>query len=346
MVLTFLTKNWQRLSLERFGMPSRLSCVTVTPRFRASSHIIFFVLADGLTDPILIVKVPRLPGDNDRLNREATNLQTVHTARPGGFDSIPRLVTYEDYLHNRLLIETALVGRPMSSKLVRRRQETCVESLTGWLIEFHQAITEPSTTAMGWYERLVESPLQQFMKAMPLLTEELHMVEQTQELTSLLRGQDIPLVFEHRDLGPPNIVRLKEGGIGVLDWELAEPRGLPAVDLFFFLTLVAFARRRARSHAEYVTAFHETFFGPSPWARPYIIRYVESMQLSPDMLTPLFVLCWSRYVASLVTRLHDVDVSGRLVENETVEWLRSNRYYALWRHTIKHVKELSLMGVK
>jgi hypothetical protein len=141
-------------------------------------------------------------------------------------------------------------------------------------------------------------------------------------------------------------VQLKEGGIGVLDWELAEPGGLPAVDLFFFLALVRFARRRARSQSEYVAAFHETFFGPSPWARPYIIRYVKTMQLSPDMLTPLFVLCWSRYVASLVTRLHDVQVLGKLVENETVEWLRSNRYYALWRHTIKHIKELSLVGVK
>lgn len=346
MVLTFLTRNWQRLSLERFGMPSRLSCVVATPRFRASSHIIFFVLADGLQDPILVVKVPRLPGDNDRLNREATNLRTVHTARSGEFDSVPSVIAYEDYLNNRLLIETALVGRPMSSKLVRRQQETCVESVTQWLTEFHQATAEPSGDATGWYERLAEYPLQQFVKAMPLLTEELHMIEQTQALTSLLRDRDIPLVFEHGDLGPTNLVLMNEGGLGVLDWELAEPRGLPAVDLFFFLTLVAFARQRARSHAGYVAAFHETFFGPSAWARPYIMRYVKDMQLSSEMLTPLFVLCWSRYVASLVKRLHDFDISDRLLENQTARWLRCNRYYALWRHTIKHVKELHLSGVK
>jgi aminoglycoside phosphotransferase len=344
MVLTFLTRNWQRLSLERFGAPSRLSCVIATPRFRSSSHIIFFILADGLTDPILIVKVPRLPGDNDRLDREAVNLRMVHAARTGGFDSIPRLVAYEDYASNRLLIETALAGQTMSLKLRRHQPEPCVEAVLPWLIELHRATATRGANATGWYERLAEYPLQQFIKTMPLSTEELHMIEQTQALTSLLRDRDIPLVFEHSDLGPPNILLPKEGGLGVVDWELAEPRGFPAVDLFFFLTLVTSAWRRARSHAEYVAAFHETFFGPSAWARPYIVRYAKSMQLSPEILMPLFVLCWCRYVAGLVMRLHDFDVSKRLLENEAAGWLRSNRYYALWRHTIKHVEELNLVS--
>ncbi len=111
-----------------------------------------------------------------------------------------------------------------------------------------------------------------------------------------------------------------------------------------FLTLVGFARRRARTCGEYVTAFHDTFFGPSAWAHPYITRYAKNMQLGTEVLTPLFVLCWSRYVASLITRLHDFDMSERGLENETVRWLRSDRYYALWRHTIKYVKDLNLVS--
>ena len=43
----------------------------------------------------------------------------------------------------------------------------------------------------------------------------------------------------------------------------AIPEGLPAVDLFYFLTLIGFSWRGARSHDEYVTAFREAFFGPS-----------------------------------------------------------------------------------
>ncbi len=95
--LAFLMQNWERLSLERFGVPSRLSYVMATPRFRSSSHVIFLILADGLPDPILVVKVPRLPGDTDGLDREAANLRMVQAVLPGGFDSIPHLVTYEPF---------------------------------------------------------------------------------------------------------------------------------------------------------------------------------------------------------------------------------------------------------
>lgn len=342
-VLAYLNENWQRLSLERLGAPSGVSCVITTPRFRSSSHILFFVLAGESTDPALVVKVPRLPGDHNRLTREAQNLQWVHASRPGGFGSIPRLVAYEEYLDNRLLVETALRGPTLSSRLKGDPPEKMVTSVVTWLIELHQATTQRSENMSGWYARLAERPLYQFMEAMPLLKEELGMIEQTQTLMGSLRDRSIPLVFEHRDLGPPNILLDRRDELGVVDWELAEPGGLPAVDLFFFLTLVTFVRRRARSRADYIAGFHETFFSPSAWARPHIVRYAESMHLSPEVLVPLFVLCWSCYVAGLVTRLSDFADSGTLLARGTAEWLRSNRYYALWRHALDHVDELKWM---
>ena len=46
--------------MEEFEVPSRLSYV-VAPR---SHHIVFFILADGESNPILVAKVPRLPVRN------------------------------------------------------------------------------------------------------------------------------------------------------------------------------------------------------------------------------------------------------------------------------------------
>jgi len=344
MVLAHLVKNWQRLSLEQFGVPNRLSYIMATPRFRSSSHVVFMILVDEQRDPVLAVKVPRIPGDNDSLYREAANLRLVQSARPGGFDTIPRLIGCESYLGNRFLIETAMVGGPFHSRGNSRNMDSHIEMLTTWLIELHTATKEISGSAEGWYERLVESPLQQFIKSMPPSKEEGGLVAQTLGVADLLRDQEMPLVFEQRDLSLPNILVSQDGGVGVLDWELAEPRGLPAVDLFFFLTLVAFARRRARSQAEYLAAFREAFFGPSAWARPHVVRYARSLQLPLDLCTPLFVLCWSRYVVDLVVRLHGFDSPGRLVGEETTGWLRSNRFYALWCHSIKHLNELRWAG--
>ena len=46
-VLTFLKSHGERLDLGRYGTPDRLSCVILTPRFRASAHVVFLMLADG-----------------------------------------------------------------------------------------------------------------------------------------------------------------------------------------------------------------------------------------------------------------------------------------------------------
>ena len=62
-IQTFLESNWQRLDLARYGKPDRLSYVIVTPRFRASSHVVFLLLADGRPDP----------------DRKSTRLNSSHT---------------------------------------------------------------------------------------------------------------------------------------------------------------------------------------------------------------------------------------------------------------------------
>jgi hypothetical protein len=149
----------------------------------------------------------------------------------------------------------------------------------------------------------------------------------------------MPLVFEHGDLSHPNIMLLKDGAPGVVDWELAEPRGIPTYDLFFFLTYIAFASQSARKGGEHLAAFQAAFFGRAAWARPYVAAYAARLHLPPHTLTPLFVLCWARYMTSLLLRLDAAPTSGRLAR-ETADWLRANRYYALWRHAVTNVRAL------
>jgi hypothetical protein len=173
----------------------------------------------------------------------------------------------------------------------------------------------------------------------PLSDEEKRLLEQTCELIAPLRAADMTAVFEHGDLSAPNILIAGPDGLGVVDWELAEPQGLPGIDLFFFLTFVAFSQRRIRKQTDYLIAFHKAFFGPGAWAWPYVMRYATKLQLSAEVLKPLFILCWSRYVTNIVMRLHDLSSRAGL-EEETATWLRTNRYYALWRHTVQHVQEL------
>ncbi len=342
-VSTFLLKNWQRLPVRHLGEPKRFSCVMATPRFKASRHIIFFILADGHKNPVLVAKVPRRSGDNCRLDLEAKNLSAVHGFRAEGFSSIPRVIAYEDYFEERLLIETMLVGRPMNRTETRRRSESCIETIAEWLLALQGATSTPSDDDPEWFERLVEQPLMRMRDLMPLSLEDEHLLDRTAKLTAALRFRDLPLTFVHGDLSHPNVLLLSQGGPGVVDWELAEPRSLPATDFFFFLSYVAFARQLAEKNADYVSAFHKAFFGPRAWARPHIENYVKQVPLASDVVVPLFLLTWARYVDGLMSRLHDEESSSMTsLKAETAEWLRSNRYYALWRHAIEHVQELNL----
>ena len=338
-VLTFLQANRQRLDLARYGVPERLSSVMITPRFRASSHVVFLLLAPGVPEPLLVAKLPRLGGASASIEREAANLRAIQAGRASEFASIPRVVAFEEYLGRPILVETALIGNPMDPATLRRDRAGCCDAMIGWLADLQQPAPDADDADANWFKRLVERPLRHFEKIFPLSVEEARLLERTWELVSPLRDEALPLVFEHGDLSHPNIMLLKDGTPGVVDWELAEPRGLPTYDLFFFLTYAAFASHNARKSGDYLAAFHTAFFGHAAWARAFVATYATRLQLPLHTLTPLLVLSWARYMTSLLMRLDAERSAGRL-SDETADWLRANRYYALWRHAVMNASAL------
>jgi len=340
-ILTFLCKNQRRLALQAWGDPARWSCVLATPRFRASSHVIFFILPENGKHPILIAKVPRLPGDHSRLEREMKNLQAGFHARPGGFDSIPRVITFEEYGGHQMLIETAVSGQPMKPAFVRRQPGLALEATVSWLLEFHRATAQHAANAQNSFIALVEEPIARLRDLLPAAPEEENLLQRTLAVLQPLRTLALPCVLAHEDLSHPNILISAAGQVGVVDWELAEPRGYPVLDLFFFLNYIAFARRGASKDHEYLSAFQEAFFGAAAWTRPYVVRYQKELDLPRAALPPLFVLCWLRYLAGLAARLHDGQGGHEKLPRETLHWLRGNRYYLLWRHALEHVQELN-----
>jgi aminoglycoside phosphotransferase (APT) family kinase protein len=332
-----LLETWTELELG--PAPRSLECLLRTPRFKASSHVLFFVFADGDPEPVLIAKTPRLPGDHGALEREVTNLQILAAIRPTSLGSVPRVVAYRDWQSSKLLVETVVPGRPMAPAVVRRDPRRCLEGGMQWVTELHFATRAFVTGASGSMRKQLESLMQRLEAAFPHSTEVARMVTRTRELAEPLTMQILPRVFEHGDLSSPNVL-IDEGRVGVVDWELANQTGWPAVDAYFFLTYVAFARADAGRTGKHVDAFADAFFGSPAWARPYVMDYAKALGLSSRSLRPLFLLTWVRYVASLVTRLQDD--GARQDASALLEWLSGNRYFSLWRFTLEHWKELDL----
>jgi aminoglycoside phosphotransferase (APT) family kinase protein len=338
-VLKFLYQNRQRFALEEYGNSKNLTYIVATPRFRASNHVVFILLSEDASRPVFVVKVPRLVGSTASIEKEAMNLRAIQEGRKGGFNSVPDVIAFEQYIDRPILVQTAIQGQLMDPSMVRRDPGYCSNKVVEWLNEFHRSTLSGGMTDMGWYGRLVETPINKFMQIFPFSGDEKQLIEQTSEIVAPLKHTDLPLVFEHGDLSHPNL--LVEGGeLGVVDWELAEPKGLPACDLFFFLTYAAFSITRAQSKKNYLKSFNSAFFGEQAWARHYVSVYAEQIGLPDSMLTPLFILCWARYLANLLTRIDGSRTDQRSLEPDTANWLRTNRFYHLWRYSLAHIHDL------
>lgn len=313
-----------------------LYSLTLTPRFPASRHVIFLLMTRNQTDPVMVGKVPRLPELSDSIKREVANLRAIQALRPGGYDSIPRVLAFETYQGYPILIETALVGPLLSPDIVRRDPERHTSAVIDWLTDLHSV----SIPTENWFAEIVDRPihyLEQHLTEVeaPLLSRLHHILEPLQ------RAQ-LPFVLEHGDLSHPNLILLKSGGVGVVDWELSELQGMLGFDAFFFLSYIAFSLSNANDSGDYLTPFDETFFQPNTWATGHLRHYLKQLQLPMELAKPLFALCWTRYLGNLLMRLR-VDESTPISTN-TLTQLRENRYYALWRYTIEHIDDFTLPG--
>lgn len=345
MILHFLNENRQRLALAEYGATGRLSSLVITPRFQASSHVVFLIWGDRGAQPVLVAKTPRLKTATASLQREVNSLRLVQAQRPAGFTSVPRVVAYEAYHEYPILVETALIGQPMDPSFTRRQRERCCQAVTAWLIDLQGARSEHCSADSAWFERLIQRPIAYFSKRFPVSPKEVQLLERTQEVAAPLQSLPLPLVFAHGDLSYPNLLLLPNGEPGVLDWELADPCGLPACDLFLFLTYVAFALHDAQANGAYSAAFQSAFFTQPAWTTTYIRQYAQQLQLPARALTPLFVLTWLRYLVSQLVRLDDGEDRATTeitkCKPETAQWLRQNRYYTLWDYAVTHAEQLT-----
>jgi aminoglycoside phosphotransferase (APT) family kinase protein len=152
-----------------------------------------------------------------------------------------------------------------------------------------------------------------------------------------LRLASIPPVFEHGDLSHPNLLLLRDGRLGVLDWELARPRGLPVHDLAFFLGSVALARARGSSRAEEVAAFEAAFLGRDAWARRVLERHAATLDIPRALLAPLVLACWARYACRLLARVSG-DVAGT---HDVAQTLSFYPYHDFWHRTVEMFDRLA-----
>jgi aminoglycoside phosphotransferase len=154
---------------------------------------------------------------------------------------VPRLLGTVTAAGTRVLVETALPGRPLSAIVAeagRTRGRAIAGRATGaiaaWLTELGARSARPAAGAelearLGEAFAAAAAELALDPAATAVLGQA---AARARDLAARCR---LPLVVAHNDLGPPNILCSATGEVrGIVDWESAAV-GLPAGDLVYLL---------------------------------------------------------------------------------------------------------------
>jgi aminoglycoside phosphotransferase (APT) family kinase protein len=250
----------------------------LTPRFSSSRHVIA-MLTDRAGRP-LVAKTPRIPGDDGQLSLEARGLTSITGPRPAR----PELVADTERFGQRWLVQTRIEGVPLSRRHVADHPLRWVAAAEHWLRDMPAAgMSTPDED--GRSERLIQ-PALDVITACSLREPELReLVADAERAFALLRSTPLPVVGEHGDFRPPNLVITGADTIGAVDWELAERHGFPLHDLLFFHEYVADVVPQLRSALSEVG-----------------LRALRSHGIEPELLGPLSTLASLRQLANAVTR--------------------------------------------
>lgn len=159
----------------------------------------------------------------------------------------------------------------------------------------------------GWRHRLVEDPLAWFERHFGPAVESEASQAQSFPLAGKSRGRasrmrtlledlgELPLVCEHRDCSPWNILIAPSGDPVLLDWESAEPDGLPGPDLVYFLANCAFVLDGAIESGRTRESYARLLDPSTPYGRvaaKATDHYRTALGISADDFRRLRLLTW------------------------------------------------------
>jgi hypothetical protein len=126
-------------------------------------------------------------------------------------------------------------------------------------------------------------------------------------------ADELPTVFQHGDPGPWNIMVTPDDEIAFLDWESADPAGIPLWDLFYFLRSRAVSIGRNQGIADRLECFRQQFLDASPFAElvvESIVHYTQIINLPAELIRPIFYTCWMHRALKEATRLTPSQMRG------------------------------------
>jgi hypothetical protein len=307
---------------------SRLTLALLTGGPRAISKVVGIGFAGSAREPSLVVKWPRVPESEPGLVREAAALSASHER--GSAPGIPRLLARAGDDGSLGIAETAARGVPMFTRITRDTVESLTRLGASWLASF--AVRERRPVDRHALRALVDRELRRFTETFGAVVDRA-LVDRTAKLCDTL---DVPFVIEHRDFGPWNLFLDDTRRLTALDWESSRVRGLPLLDLVYFVTYMAFFAEGAMVSRDFATVYRTTLdprSGHGALREELLEEHRELLGISSSAVRALRALCWIGHAESEFQHF-TADAGG----TPTPEALRASVFVQLWREEIQSLR--------
>jgi Ser/Thr protein kinase RdoA (MazF antagonist) len=358
-VQAYLLDHWHSLPM---GQP-RPRELTISVRATGVGKLCGYLFAAGEAEPRWVVKLPRSPRDNERLAAEYDLVR--HVRQQGGEftrATVPGPLFTATVAGCFVAVERYLHGVQIDGPLARdpAQIDRFLDLAMGWLLRCQKEAGErPRPFGLSEIEEYVTRPVEQLARNAALTAAETAFLDDTVRRARDLAGLPLPLVFEHGDFRPANIL-LDGSAIQVLDWEFGTARNLPLFDVFSCL-----ARVHDRSLGldeidgyleDYLAAFEAVFFSGGEFASrtaTYVTRACRELGVAAewaDVLLAMYLVNEANKYRAFLNRRAQTGYLFLLRSRHTAlsphygEQLARQKYVWLLGHLALH-KDQSVLGL-
>ena len=273
-------------------------------KYNTRKVLIFLYNRDHGT-PEYIAKMTRDPAFNPRLENEHRALVLLKEMGIDDTECLPQVVFFGYHSELAVVGETVVVGDDFREKTTASADCPYALDAISWLTELGASTADLISATPEEVSAGLERLFSRFMEIYQLDQEHCQfLVEQINRIKE--SPEAFPLVFQHGDPGTWNVKISANGKAAFLDWEAAEPKGMPLWDLFYFLRSYCTWAASTQGVRNSLEGFERHFIQESPLSSlvmDAVRNYCERVNLPRDMVEPLFYTCWIHRSLKEATRL-------------------------------------------
>lgn len=278
----------------------------------SSRKVLCFLFPERASTPEYVVKMVRDPRFNLRLENEVRALTLLHENDRVEPETIPQVAFWGHHARLAIVGETHVEGVPFRERTTYR--EDCPYALEGiqWITDLGAANAPCISIDTSQVSSSLTQLFRLFTDIYPLSTDEQDFMSDQLDLVDNAQCA-FPIVFQHGDPGVWNILVKEDGKLAFLDWEAAEPLGLPLWDLFYFLRSYAVSAAKSQGISDRVHGFKHHFLEDTSINRLIIQvtgNYAARIGLPSNLIQPLFYLCWMHRALKEAARLPVTNLSS------------------------------------